>query len=76
MSFEDIAEMQLFGNQLVNVADLGELVMRFSINILVVYVIVRKIFYRHQDDIDYQFSYFLGWCNFCSVISISMAAKS
>ncbi len=23
MSFEDIAEMQLFGNQLVNVADLG-----------------------------------------------------
>ncbi len=72
MSFEDIAEMQLFGNQLVNVADLGELVMRFSINILVVYVIVRKIFYRHQDDIDYQFSYFLvNICVFLVCILLS-----
>lgn len=51
--------IELFGNPLINFAGLGELLLRFAIDFVVIYIIVGLIFYpRHRQRI-YLFSYFL-----------------
>ena len=56
---ESIEKFELFGNPLIAFGDLGELLFRFIVNIIVIFVIVRLIFYPRYRQRNYVFSYFL-----------------
>lgn len=51
--------MELFGIELINVVDFSELTIRFFLNFIVVFVIVRFLYYRVQKRKDYLFTYIL-----------------
>ena len=56
---EALEKIKFFGSQLIDVADLGELVFRFAINLLFVFIIIRLIFYPIYKQKQYLFTYFL-----------------
>jgi len=56
---EELEKIRFFGNQLIDVADLGELVFRFAINLLFIFIIIRLIFYPIYKQKQYLFTYFL-----------------
>ncbi len=59
MSFEEMETFKLFGSQLINVSDLCELMVRFSMDILVIFIVIRLIFYPVYRERNYLFTYFL-----------------
>ncbi|MBW8050759.1 MAG: DUF4956 domain-containing protein [Cytophagales bacterium] len=54
-----LEKIKFFGSQLIDVNDLGELVFRFAINLLFVFIIIRLIFYPIYKQKQYLFTYFL-----------------
>lgn len=54
-----LESLTVFGKQLIDVHSFLELLARFSLNILVVYIIVRLIFYPIYKERQYIFTYFL-----------------
>ncbi len=51
--------MELFGIELINIVDFSELTLRFFLNFIVVFVIVRFLYHRVQKRKDYLFTYIL-----------------
>ena len=51
--------MEVFGVELINIEDLGELIFRFALNFAVIFVAVRFLYYRVRKRKDYMFTYFL-----------------
>ena len=56
---ENLENIELFGNQIVDLVDLGELFLRFAVDLAVVFIIVRLIFYPLYKNRNYLFSYIL-----------------
>lgn len=54
-----IEALRLFGVKLVNPSDLGELVLRFSFNMIVTIILIRGIYFGANKRKDYFFIYFL-----------------
>lgn len=54
---QDVAE--IFGIELIDYADFWELIIRFSFNMLIVFTIVRVLYYPHARRKDYLFTYIL-----------------
>ena len=59
MPFEFLETIELFGNPLIDFRGVGELVLRFFINVTVMYIIVHLIFYPLYRQKNYLFSYSL-----------------
>ncbi|MFH1830244.1 MAG: DUF4956 domain-containing protein [Pseudomonadota bacterium] len=59
MTSLNLEQITLFGNTLVNYGSLGELVLKFGIDLLVIYIIIRWIFYPLYRQKNFFFSYFL-----------------
>lgn len=51
--------MEIFGIELIDTPDFLELIMRFALNLAVIFVLVRCLYYRKQRRKDYLFTYFL-----------------
>lgn len=54
-----LTEIVFFGTQLINKDNLIELILRFSLNFLILFCIVRIIYYSMRKRTDYLFSFFL-----------------
>jgi hypothetical protein len=54
-----VKSSQIFGIELINTADFGELVLRFFLNLVVIVVIVRYLYYTAARRKDYLFSYIM-----------------
>lgn len=54
-----LLQAKIFDLKLINVADFAELLIRFSFNFLIVFVLVRLIYYPIHKRKDYLFTYFL-----------------
>jgi hypothetical protein len=54
-----LAKSQIFGIELINTPDFGELVLRFLLNMAVIIVIVRYLYYTISRRKDYLFSYIM-----------------
>ncbi len=59
MTVEGVEALELFGNKLIDVSGLGELLLRFGIDLLVLYIVIRLIFYPIYRERNYLFSYFI-----------------
>ncbi len=59
MNIEFIEGLRLFGNRLVDFKGVGELLFRFGIDLLVIYIIIGLIFYKIYKQKSYFVSYFL-----------------
>lgn len=57
--FLPAAISQIFGIEIINTADFGELVLRFALNLAVIVVIVRYLYYTTSRRKDYLFSYIM-----------------
>lgn len=57
MSPDQLEAIKLFGNELIDVSDLGELALRFLINVVVLWAIVRMIFYKIYRQKNYVFTF-------------------
>ncbi len=53
------ASTEIFGIELINLPDFGELVLRFVLNLAVIVVIVRYLYYTESRRKDYLFSYIM-----------------
>ncbi len=59
MTIEQIEAIEVFGNQLIDFSNLGELIFRFSVDLLVIGIIVGLIFYPKYREKNYLFTYLL-----------------
>jgi len=59
MNFEMLEEIRLFGNRLIDFSGAGELILRFGIDLLVIFIIIRLIFYPRYKQKSFTLSYFL-----------------
>lgn len=51
--------MEVFGVDIINVADFTELILRFALNTAVIIILVRYLYYKLTNRKDYLFTYFL-----------------
>ncbi|TKG95885.1 DUF4956 domain-containing protein [Puteibacter caeruleilacunae] len=54
----NLQEYSLYGVNIINLGDLGELVSRFAFNLLMMFVIIRFIYYKQRKKKEFFFSYF------------------
>ncbi|MDA3837710.1 MAG: DUF4956 domain-containing protein [Candidatus Delongbacteria bacterium] len=57
--FEQIEQFSLYGIQLINFESLGSLVLRFSIDLIFAFIVIRMIFYKIYKETDYVFTMFM-----------------
>ncbi len=58
MLFETISKITIFDSYLINTANLGEMALKLSINLVVMFILVRGIFYPRYLDRNYAFTNF------------------
>jgi hypothetical protein len=72
MLLTSIASMTLFGNALLDAPGLAELLIHFTINLLVVYIVIGRIFYSRYRSRSYHFAYcMINICVFLVSIILS-----
>ncbi len=59
MNFEQIEKITLFGSRLIDFQGFGSLLVKFAIDLIFAFIVVRLIFYPAYRDRDYVFSNFL-----------------